>query len=167
VVPLVRHHLKPRQLYDAQASDSAVRRLANKVGRIDRLARVVRADAGGRPPLPVDDDRAASWLLARAQGLALADQRPTPLVLGRHLIERGLEPGPGFGPILDRCFEAQLDGAFANLEEGLAYLDRLLRDGGDGPPGTRSQGSSDAGSSSERHATAPAGAEIKGRSGSS
>jgi tRNA nucleotidyltransferase (CCA-adding enzyme) len=148
VVPLVQHHLKPRQLYDAKASDSAVRRLANKVGRIDRLARVARADAGGRPPLPPDDDAAGSWLLARAQALELSNQRPTPLVLGRHLIERGFAPGPEFGPILDRCFEAQLDGAFATLEEGLVYLDRLLRKGGGRFP-------------------ARADAEIKGGSGSS
>jgi tRNA nucleotidyltransferase (CCA-adding enzyme) len=159
VVPLVRHHLKPRQLFDAQASDAAVRRLADKVGRIDRLARVASADAGGRPPLPPDDeaatwilgridrlarvaradaggrpplpadDEAAAWLLERARALELENRRPARLVLGRHLIERGLPPGPGFGPILDRCFEAQLDGVFTDLEGGLAYLDRLLRDG--------------------------------------
>jgi tRNA nucleotidyltransferase (CCA-adding enzyme) len=128
VVPLVRHHLKPRQLFDAKASDAAVRRLADKVGRIDRLARVARADAGGRPPLPPDDE-AASWILERARSLELADHRPSALVLGRHLIERGLQPGPEFGPILDRCFEAQLDGAFTSLQGGLDYLDRLLRDG--------------------------------------
>ena len=29
------------------------------------------------------------------------------VVLGRHLIERGLRPGPGFGPILERCREIQ------------------------------------------------------------
>jgi tRNA nucleotidyltransferase (CCA-adding enzyme) len=128
VVPLVRHHLKPRQLFDGKASDAAVRRLADKVGRIDRLARVDRADSGGRPPLPRDDE-AARWLLERARALELADRRPSPLVLGRHLIERGLEPGPAFGPILDRCFEAQLDGLFTDLAGGLEHLDRLLRDG--------------------------------------
>jgi tRNA nucleotidyltransferase (CCA-adding enzyme) len=128
VVPLVRHHLKPRQLFDAQASDAAVRRLADKVGRIDRLARVSRADSEGRPPLPTDD-RDADWLLERARRLELENQRPTPLVLGRHLIERGLVPGPVFGPILDRCFEAQLDGVFTDLEGGLAHLDRVLREG--------------------------------------
>jgi tRNA nucleotidyltransferase (CCA-adding enzyme) len=126
VVPLVRHHLKPRQLYEARASDAAVRRLANKVGRIDRLVRVARADAGGRPPLPTDDDAAGRWLLERARSLALTDHAPTPIVLGRHLIARGLPPGPEFGPLLDRCFEAQLDGEFDTLEDGLAFLDRLL-----------------------------------------
>jgi tRNA nucleotidyltransferase (CCA-adding enzyme) len=128
VVPLVRHHLKPRQLFDARASDAAVRRLADKVGRIDRLARVALADAGGRPPLPPGDE-AASWILERARALELADRRPVPLVLGRHLVERGLAPGPGFGPILGRCFEAQLDGVFTDLEGGLAYLDGVLRQG--------------------------------------
>jgi tRNA nucleotidyltransferase (CCA-adding enzyme) len=127
VVPLVRHHLKPRQLFDAKASDAAVRRLADKVGRIDRLARVARADAAGRSPLPPDDE-SARWLLERARALELADRRPAPVVLGRHLIERGLEPGPGFGPILERCFEAQLDGLFTDLPGGLEHLDRLLRD---------------------------------------
>ena len=131
-MPLVRHHLKPRQLFDAKASDAAVRRLADKVGRLDRLARVARADAGGRPPLPPDDE-AADWILERARRLELVDHRPSPLVLGRHLIDRGLAPGPGFGPILDRCFEAQLDGVFTDPRRGLDYLDRLL----DRPPARR------------------------------
>lgn len=29
--------------------------------------------------------------------------------MGRHLIELGLKPGPAFKPILDACYEAQLD----------------------------------------------------------
>ena len=44
VIPLVLCHLRPRALYDANASDSAVRRLARQVKRIDRLVRVARAD---------------------------------------------------------------------------------------------------------------------------
>jgi tRNA nucleotidyltransferase (CCA-adding enzyme) len=134
VVPLVRHHLKPRQLHDAKASDGAVRRLANRVGRIDRLVRVARADAAGRPPLAAGDDAAASWLLERAEALTLAARRPAPLVLGRHLLARGLTPGPAFRPLLDRCFEAQLDGEFDGLEEGLAFLDRLLVEAGGAVP---------------------------------
>ncbi|MDX1382422.1 MAG: HD domain-containing protein [Thermoanaerobaculia bacterium] len=126
VLPLVVHHLKPRQLYDAKAGDAAVRRLANKVGRIDRLVRVARADAWGRPPLRGDDDASGPWLLDRAEALALAASRPRPLVLGRHLVARGLDPGPGFGPLLDACFEAQLEGRFADLEGGLAFLDDML-----------------------------------------
>jgi tRNA nucleotidyltransferase (CCA-adding enzyme) len=54
VLPLVLCHLRPRALYDAQASDSAVRRLAQQVKRLDRLVRVARADHAGRPPKPFD-----------------------------------------------------------------------------------------------------------------
>jgi hypothetical protein len=43
VIPLVLCHLRPRALHDANASDSAVRRLASQVKRIDRLVRVARA----------------------------------------------------------------------------------------------------------------------------
>lgn len=126
VVPLVLDHLKPRQLYEQGAGDAAVRRLANKVGRIDRLVRLARADSRGRPPLPPDAEAFGSWLLERAKGLALEREKPRPLVMGRHLIERGLRPGPHFGPILGRCFEAQLDGEFETLEGALRYLDRVL-----------------------------------------
>ena len=45
VVPLVREHMKPTQLYMGRAGASAVRRLARRVGRIDRLVRVARAES--------------------------------------------------------------------------------------------------------------------------
>ncbi|HVS14329.1 MAG TPA: HD domain-containing protein [Thermoanaerobaculia bacterium] len=125
VLPLVVHHLKPRQLYQAGAGDAAVRRLARKVGRIDRLVRVARADEAGRGA-GSEGEGPGAWLLERAQALALADRAPRPLIMGRHLVERGLEPGPAFAPILEACFEAQLDGAFADVAGGLRHLDRLL-----------------------------------------
>ena len=129
VVPLVREHLKPYQLWDAKAGPSAIRRLARRVSRIDRLVRLCRADHRGRPPRPFDGFPAGQWLLDQAEALALADRAPKPIVLGRHLIAEGQTPGPAFGPLLEQCFEAQLDGAFHDLEEGLAYLRGLLAAG--------------------------------------
>jgi tRNA nucleotidyltransferase (CCA-adding enzyme) len=96
------------------------------VGRIDRLVRLARADHRGRPPKPWVGFPAGAWLLAQAEGLALSASKPSPIVQGRHLIARGLTPGRGFGPILNACFEAQLDGAFDSLEGGLAYLTGVL-----------------------------------------
>ncbi|MEM9227769.1 MAG: HD domain-containing protein, partial [Verrucomicrobiota bacterium] len=125
VLILVETHMRPASLYKDQASDAAIRRLARHVGRIDRLVRVADADMAGRPPLP-DDFAAGAWLLERADTLAVKDAAPKPLVLGRHLIERGLEPGPRFRPLLDACYEAQLDGAFTNLDSALTYLDHML-----------------------------------------
>jgi len=125
VVALVLHHLKPHELFTAKAGDGAVRRLATKVN-LRWLCRLARHDHAGRPPLPDDGFPAGRWLLERAEAVAAADAAPRPLVLGRHLIELGREPGPGFKPLLDRCYEAQLDGAFCDLAGGLDFLRRLL-----------------------------------------
>ncbi|MXX77298.1 MAG: HD domain-containing protein [Holophagales bacterium] len=127
VVRLVVDHLKPRQLYQGGAGDAAVRRLAHRVKRIDRLVRVARADARGRPPLPPADCEDCDWLLARAEALRIRDQAPAPLVLGRDLIARGLPPGPEIGVLVDRCYQAQLDGAFEERAAGLRFLDSVLR----------------------------------------
>ena len=121
VIPLVQCHLRPRALYDAQASDSAVRRLARQVRRIDCLVRVARADHAGRPPKPFDGFPAGEWLLDRARTIHVETQAPAPMIMGRHLLELGLPPGPEMGRMLDDYYEAQLDGLFSTLEEGLTY----------------------------------------------
>ena len=126
VLPLIRCHLRPRALYDAQASDSAVRRLAIDVQRIDRLVRVARADHAGRPPKPFDGFPAGTWLLERAQRMEIQTHAPTPLVMGRHLLELGIPSGPEMGQLLNSCYEAQLDGLFSTLEEGLTYVQTQL-----------------------------------------
>ena len=121
VMPLVLCHLRPRALHDANASDSAVRRLARQVKRIDRLVRVARADHAGRPPKPFDGFPAGAWLLERARRLEVEDQAPITLVMGRHLLELGVQPGPDMGQLLDACYEAQLDGLFSTLDAGLVF----------------------------------------------
>ena len=122
ILALVRCHLRPRALYDARASDSAVRRLARHVKRIDRLVRVARADHAGRPPKPFDGVPAGEWLLERAQQLNVETHPPVPIVMGRHLLDLGIQPGPEMGRMLDECYEAQLDGLLSTLEEGLTYV---------------------------------------------
>ena len=126
VVPLVLTHLRPIELHRVEAGDSAVRRLARKVRRIDRLVRVARADMQGRPPLPGDPFPAGDWLLERAEALAVKDSAPQPIVMGRHLIELGQTPGPHFKTILNKCYEAQLDGVFSSLEEGRQFAANLF-----------------------------------------
>ena len=126
VVPLVRRHLTPRIFYQDQASDGAIRRLAKKVKRIDRLVRVAAADIAGRPPRK-DDFPEGPWLIKRAEALKVKDEEPQPIILGRHLIKEGKQPGPAFGKILQQCFDAQLDGIFEDLEKGTEYLKKLLK----------------------------------------
>jgi len=120
VLPLVETHLRPVELYKQKASDAAVRRLARKVGRIDRLLRVAEADMAGRPPKSADFP-AGDWLQERAEQLAVRDQAPHPIIQGRDLIALGLKPGPRFKPILEACYEAQLEGEIHDHETGLQF----------------------------------------------
>lgn len=136
VVPLVREHLRPVALHAAQASDAAIRRLAVRVGRMDRLVRVARADAFGRPPLPAGAFPAGDWLLDAARRLGVESGPPAPLVLGRHLLALGLEPGPRFGEWLDRCYEAQLAGRFGDEAGGIEFAAALTRAGRDATDGS-------------------------------
>lgn len=118
VPPLVQAHMQPFALWKAKATDAAIRRLAIKVGRLDRLLRVSRADDEGRLPELVASSSGGEdlkWLEEQSERLRIAAEAPKPILQGRHLIARGLRPGPEFGRILKAAFEAQLDGAFSDL----------------------------------------------------
>lgn len=121
VPPLVRLHMRPFAMWKDRSSDSAVRRLAAKVGRIDRLLRVAAADDEGRPPYPSEPEP-LRWLAEQAERLRVADAAPKPLVRGRDLIALGMTPGVEFGRILKESYEAQLDGVFSTSEEGLRRI---------------------------------------------
>lgn len=125
VPPLVQCHMQPFALWRAGAGDAAIRRLALKVGRIDRLIRVSRADDEGRLPEQVPSSTQGAdlaWLEATAERLRIAAEMPRPILLGRHLIQLGYKPSPRFGAWLQKCFDAQLDGAFADLDGALSYF---------------------------------------------
>ncbi len=129
VSALVVHHLAHHH-GATEFTDTSVRRLARKLApaTIDDLAAVMRADANGRPPLPSAEIHVRiDQLVAKAHALALADTAPKPIVLGRHLIELGMKPGPEFKPIIDAAFEAQLDGAFADEAGGVAWVTAYLK----------------------------------------
>jgi len=128
VLPLVEQHMRPLALYRDGAGDSAVRRLAARVKRVDRLLRVAHADKFGRPPIQPDGFPEGEWLLQKTQALAIQDNAPKPILLGRHLVELDIKPGPHFAKILDSAYQAQLDGAFDNEADGRKYLKRLVQE---------------------------------------
>lgn len=125
VVPLVLEHLKPHQLYRERTkiSDGAIRRLAARVN-IERLCRVNEADSLGRTTEDAlrGEEPASLWLLEKARNLSVHQNAPSPLLLGRHLLEHGYTPGPKMGKVLKKAYEAQLDGEFDTLEGALTWL---------------------------------------------
>lgn len=127
VVPLVERHMAVLDLWRSNAGDGAIRRLAGKVKRIDRLVRLDDADRNGRPPIKPEDSPQGLWIMQRAEALAIKDSAPKPILLGRHLIELGLAPSVKFKDILNAAYEAQLDGAFFDVEHAIKYAkDNLL-----------------------------------------
>src|SRR6476646_277659 len=118
VVQLVRYHLKPGEFYKAESKnpvgDGAFRRLARKV-EPDLLYRVAKADSLGRNPdwLPSEKrfgSEAQEWFIQKVRDLQIEKKAPDPILMGRHLIELGLNPSPEFKSILDAVYEQQLDG---------------------------------------------------------
>ncbi len=126
VVPLVERHMAILDLWRNQCGDSAIRRLAGKVGRIDRLVRIDSADRGGRPPLKPEISPQGAWILERARALQVQDSAPKPILMGRHLIEMGLKPSRDFSDILAEVYEAQLDGGFDSLEGAREYAQNII-----------------------------------------
>lgn len=125
VLGLVAHHLKPGMFRQAATpvGDGAFRRLAQKVD-LELLALFAKADCLGRTG--EFDCSAMDWFLDRARALGVEHEPPKPLVLGRHLLELGMTPGPAMGELLRRIYERQLDGDIASTEEGIALARELM-----------------------------------------
>ncbi|MDR1497282.1 MAG: polynucleotide adenylyltransferase [Puniceicoccales bacterium] len=121
VLPLVENHMCPFSLWRDNAGNASIRRLARRVGRIDRLVRVGDADQRGRPPL-TDFPPCGKWLLEKAAALRVEDTAPKPILLGRHLIKEGIKPGPDFSKWLKSAFEAQIEGAFSDEIGAITWL---------------------------------------------
>ena len=132
VIALVRDHLKPGEFYKKRdgVGDGAFRRLARKC-ELDLLYRVAKADSLGRntESLPREqwyDSEAQEWFINRARELAVDQRPPAPLLMGRHLLEMGLKPGPRMGEIIGAVYEMQLDGRVRTLEEAKEAAGKTL-----------------------------------------
>lgn len=129
-VALMRRHLAH---IGFGGSARAVRRLARFLGQagetIEMLVRLIEADHDARPPLSGGLPADAKRLLEVAEEVQLKDSVPQEILRGRHLISRGVEPGPAMGVILAEAYEAQLDGVFGDLEGALDWLESRLGPG--------------------------------------
>ncbi|HKO35470.1 MAG TPA: CCA tRNA nucleotidyltransferase [Pyrinomonadaceae bacterium] len=123
VVALVRDHLKPGEFFKKrqEVSVGAFRRLARKCD-LDLLYRVAKADSLGRnaewvPKEKWFDAEAQEWFIERVRELELQAGAPAPILLGRHLLEMGMQPGPRVGEITRAVYEMQMDGRVQDLAD--------------------------------------------------
>lgn len=129
VIALVAHHLTPSHWFKNRedVGDGAFRRLARKL-EPELLYIVSRADCLGRTG--DFSTEAQEWFIAKVRGLGVEEGPPRPLLLGRHLLEMGLSPGPAIGRITRAVYEMQLDGRVSDLEEARREARRLIREDG-------------------------------------
>jgi tRNA nucleotidyltransferase (CCA-adding enzyme) len=132
VIALVREHLKPGEFYKKrdEVGDGAFRRLARRC-ELDLLYRVAKADSLGRnadwvPPEKWYDSEAQEWFIQRAKELEVEQRPPAPILLGRHLLEMGMEPGPRVGEITKAVYEMQLDGRVRSLDDAREAAQKIL-----------------------------------------
>ena len=127
VLGLVAHHLKPGMWRTARdgVGDGAFRRLARKVD-LELLARLAKADCLGRTG--DFDCSAMDWFLERARSLGVEHEPPAPLLLGRHLLQLGLPPGPRIGRILRQVYERQLEGDVTTTSAAIEAARTLIAD---------------------------------------
>lgn len=127
VCRLVEEHLVPHFFAEQKTSTLGIRRLLQRLGKIplDILVRLGRADSFGRTTEQARKREYPSgeWLLEKAEGLSAIqlEERPEPLVLGRHLLPLGMKPGKELGVLLSRIYEAQLAGRFFTQDEGILW----------------------------------------------
>lgn len=132
VVALVREHLKPGEFYKKrdEVGEGAFRRLARRC-EPDLLYRVAKADSLGRnadwvPRHQWYGAEAQEWFRERTRELEVEQLPPDPFLLGRHLLELGVQPGPEMGEITRAVYEMQLDGRVRNLEDAIAEARKLI-----------------------------------------
>ncbi|MBI4661192.1 MAG: polynucleotide adenylyltransferase [Verrucomicrobia bacterium] len=120
VVPLVTNHLAHLQ----PITDRSVRRLAKRLEpeTITGLCLVMTADSMGRPPRPATVPESVLELQAKAAALQVQQSAPKPILMGRHLVDLGVAPGPKLGNIVKQAYEAQLEGKFSDLNQAYTWL---------------------------------------------
>ncbi len=126
---LVRHHLAPITLVKDGATAKGFRRLARRLAAAGldarSLHRLATADHFGRttPDAIAREFPEGDQFLRRMEELAIADDATPDIVMGRHLIARGLKPGREFGAILEACREVQDETGWDDPDR---ILDRAL-----------------------------------------
>ncbi len=127
VLPLVKHHQKTRQFYKQQAKSAAIRRLANQVN-IEELILLAKADFLGRTTKEalLGDFEAGVWLAKRAAELNVTNTPIPPLLQGRDLMQAGLSPSKAFKVILQKAYEAQIEGEISTHSDALMWLEKEL-----------------------------------------
>ena len=115
VLNIVEYHMAPGDLSRSNAKDSAWKRLHNKIP-LNIIAYMSKADAGGRAGSSLNDYHEPSEKALRFFEEYGAEPIP-PVLMGKHFIEAGYEPGPIIGKLLKKAYEIQIEEKIDDEEE--------------------------------------------------
>lgn len=107
-------------------TEAGVMRLSNRLKTsVKMLSLLMKADTLGRKSTIIGAlkslDRINKMVMI-ADSLSVAEEKPQPILMGRHLINLGMKPGKEFGVILSAAFDAQMNQEFNTLEGALQWL---------------------------------------------
>jgi len=117
---IIGEHMQPFNLWQGEGKMSAYKRLHNRL-RLDVLGWVCRCDSCGGPDVSIGDPD-LEHKTSTACWDRFSEIGPEPvraILMGRHLIDAGIKPGPTFKVRLDAAYEQQI--------EGIDDIDTLLK----------------------------------------
>jgi tRNA nucleotidyltransferase (CCA-adding enzyme) len=137
-VTCAKEHLKPFMLWRSrnagQMSEdqyaNAVRKLLKRIAPMSWrvLITVSEADFRGRTIAGVDTELYTTGLMMgeAITRLALDREAAKPLIMGRDLLDLGVQPGPKMGEIIKQVENARDEGTIATREEAMALAKNLI-----------------------------------------
>ena len=121
VVVLWRYSRRVLEIAESEDIDTAVRKLSvhADISELVLVAKAAYRAQTGR------DFEAAERIVKRAEMLGVLHSAPKPLLQGRDLLQLpGFSPSPKFKEILDKVYEAQLEGRIKTKEEALVFIEK-------------------------------------------
>lgn len=116
---LIREHMAYLNIH----SKKSIRRLARRLypATIEELAKLIEADHRGRD-VDYECPEGLSRMTEIAIEDAIMDDQPKPILMGRHLLELGYNPGTEIGNILREAYNMQLDGDINSLDDAISWI---------------------------------------------
>jgi tRNA nucleotidyltransferase (CCA-adding enzyme) len=135
VLKLVKYHHRIYDLYRnrEKIGFKAISRLVKDLEEHDLLLLLLDfADRWSREPGPLNfsdpkEDEIIKWYTRQKEEFNITQETIQPIVMGRHLLAEGIQPGKEMGIYLNELYERQLDGDFSTLEEGLEIFRRMQK----------------------------------------
>ena len=113
------HFMSPKMNATPRAYRSLARKLSDAGTTVEMLYKVARADHLGRTTADAlaKDFSIGEAFLKKAAEIKVVDKPEPDVVMGRHLLARGMSPGKAIGTILVKCREYQYETGSKDPEE--------------------------------------------------